>query len=88
MTKGLNMAEHLMIALVKKGVGRQEAHELLRKAAIKTTKENKTFKEVLMKDELIKKKFTEKELDWYLDPENYLGTAIQQVENVIKVLKE
>lgn len=88
MTKGLNMAEHLMIGLVKKGVGRQEAHELLRKAAIKTTKESKTFKEVLLQNEIIKKKFTEKELDWHLDPENYLGTAIQQVENVIKVLKE
>jgi len=88
MTKGLNMAEHLMIGLVKKGVGRQEAHEMLRKAAIKTTKENKTFKEILLQSEIIKMKLTEKELDWYLDPENYLGTAVQQVENVIKVLKK
>ena len=88
MTKGLNMAEHLVIGLVKKGVGRQEAHEMLRKAAIKTTKENKTFKEILLQSEIIKMKLTEKELDWYLDPENYLGTAVQQVENVIKVLKK
>jgi len=88
MTKGMNMAEHLMIGLVKKGVGRQEAHELLRKAAIKTTKENKPFKEVLLQDKIVKSKFSEKELDWYLDPENYLGTAVEQVENVIKKLKK
>jgi len=88
LTRGMNMAEHVMMGLVKKGIGRQEAHELLRGAAIKTMKENKTYKEVLLENEIIKKNFTEKELDWYLDPKNYLGTAVEQVENVIKTLRE
>lgn len=88
LTKGLIMTEHLMMGLVKKGIGRQEAHELLRKASIKVTKSNKTLKEILTENEIIKKKFTGKELDWYLDPENYLGTAVEQVENVVKKLKK
>jgi adenylosuccinate lyase len=86
-TKGLIMTEHLMMGLVKKGMNRQEAHEMLRQASMKALKENKTLKEVLMKNETIKKNFTEKELDWYLDPKNYLGTAVEQVENVIKTLR-
>jgi len=88
LTKGLIMTEHLMMGLVKKGIGRQKAHELLRKASIKVMKQNKTLKEVLTENETIKKKFTGKELDWYLDPENYLGTAVEQVENVVKTLRK
>jgi adenylosuccinate lyase len=87
-TKGLIMTEHLMIGLVKKGIGRQEAHELLRQCSMKVLKENKTLKEVLLENNVIKKNFTEEELDKYLDPKNYLGTAVQQVENVIRVLRE
>jgi len=82
------MAEHVMMGLVKKGVGRQEAHELLRKAAIKTSTDNRTYKEVLFKNQIIKKNFTEKELNWYLNPKNYIGTAVEQVENVIKKIKK
>ena len=88
LTKGLIMTESLMLGLVKKGMGRQDAHELLRRVSIKTVKENKTLKEILLKNEIIKKKFTEKELDWYLDSKNYLGTAIEQVENTLKTLKK
>ncbi len=86
-TKGLIMTENLMLGLVKKGVGRQDAHELLRQASMKVIKENKNLKEILLKDKIIKKKFTGKELDWYLDPKNYIGTAVEQVENAVKTLK-
>jgi adenylosuccinate lyase len=88
LTKGLIMTENVMLGLVKKGIGRQEAHELLRQASIKTMKENKSLKEVLLKDEIIKKNFAEKELDWYLDYKNYIGTAAEQVENVTKQLRK
>lgn len=87
LTKGLIMAEHLMDGLVKKGMGRQEAHELLRQASMKVLKEGKNLKELLLENEIVKSKFSEKELDWYLDPKNYLGTAVKQVEDVIKSLK-
>ena len=41
-----------------------------------------------MKDNMIKDKFTEAELDDLLKPENYLGTAVSQVENLIEILKK
>jgi len=81
------MTDNLMLGLVKKGIGRQDAHELLRQSSMKVIKENKGLKEILLKNSIIKKKLTEKELDWYLNPKNYLGTAVEQVENVIKTLR-
>jgi len=88
LTRGLVMSEHLMIGLVERGMGRQEAHELLRQAAGKSLEQKKNLKEVLMEDGKVLKYMTEKELDWYLDPQNYLGNAKEQVEKVLEKLRE
>ena len=86
LTKGLIMTEHIMNGLVKKGMGRQEAHEFLRNCSMEVIKTDKSLKEVLINKD-ISKYFTEEELDWYLDPKNYLGNAIKQVETVVNKLK-
>jgi len=80
LTQGRAMSEAVMIALTKKGVSRQEAHELLRKLTIRSEVEKRPFKQVLMEDEFIHGKLTEKEIDEALNPKNYLGTAIKQAE--------
>jgi len=80
LTQGRAMSEAVMIALTKKGVSRQEAHELLRKLTIRSEVEKRPFKQVLMEDEFIHDKLTEKEIDEALNPKNYLGTAIKQAE--------
>jgi adenylosuccinate lyase len=80
LTQGRAMSEAVMIALTKKGVSRQEAHELLRKLTIRSEVEKRPFKQVLMEDELVHGKLTEKEIDEALNPKNYLGTAIKQAE--------
>ncbi|MEM2562019.1 MAG: lyase family protein, partial [Candidatus Bathyarchaeia archaeon] len=87
LTQGRAMSEAVMIALTRKGVNRQEAHELLRKLAIKSMLEKKPFKEVLMEDPLISQKLGEKEIEEALNPRNYLGTAIKQVELMIEKTK-
>jgi adenylosuccinate lyase len=74
------MSEAVMMTLTKKGVNRQEAHELLRKLAIKSEIEKKHFKQILMENEFVHSKLTEKEIDEALNPKNYLGTAIKQAE--------
>jgi adenylosuccinate lyase len=86
MSKGRIMAESVMILLVKKGVGRQVAHELIRTCAMKSYERDVQFKDVLMKNASIVKHVTAAELDAALDPEKYIGTAVQQVEAVIKEL--
>ncbi|MCX8171407.1 MAG: lyase family protein, partial [Candidatus Bathyarchaeota archaeon] len=84
LTQGRALSEAVMIALVKKGMSRQEAHELLRQIAIKSASENIRFREALINNEVIKRFLTEKEIDEALDPKNYLGTAIEQVESAIE----
>jgi adenylosuccinate lyase len=83
-TQGRTMAEAVMMALARKGMNRQEAHELLRKLAIKSESAKEPFREVLLGNKIVRTKLSEKEVDEVLDPRNYLGTAIEQVQRVVK----
>lgn len=88
LTKGAILSEKIMVKLVNKGIGRQEGHEILRKAAIKAKKENRFMREILKEEQKITDNFSEKEVDNLLDPHNYIGKAIEQVENLSKLLKK
>ncbi|MGQ9530459.1 MAG: adenylosuccinate lyase [Candidatus Bathycorpusculaceae bacterium] len=89
LTQGRAMSEAVMIALTKKGMSRQEAHELLRKLTIKSEVEKRHFKDVLLEDKIVRGKLSEKEIADALKPKNYLGTAKRQVELMVKkTLKE
>ena len=80
LTQGRAMSEAVMMALVAKGVNRQEAHELLRKLTIKSEVEKRHFREILLEDKLVCGKLGAKEIDEALDPKSYLGTAVKQAE--------
>ncbi len=88
LTQGRAMSEAVMIALTRKGVSRQEAHELLRKLAIKSELEKRPFKEALLEDETVRAKLSEKEIDEVLNPRNYLGTAMEQVELMVEKTRQ
>jgi adenylosuccinate lyase len=88
LTQGRAMSEAVMIALTKKGVSRQETHELLRKLTIKSEMEKRPFREVLLEDKFVGKKLSEKEIDEALNPRNYLGTALKQVELMVEKTKQ
>ncbi len=84
LTQGRAMSEPVMMALTKKGVNRQEAHEMLRKLTIQSALEKKEFKQILMEDKFIGGKLSEKEIDLAINPKNYLGTAVKQAERFAK----
>jgi adenylosuccinate lyase len=84
LTQGRAMSESVMMALTKKGVNRQEAHEMLRKLTIQSAVEKKPFKQGLLEDKLISSKLSEKEIDQALNPKNYLGNAVKQAERFAK----
>jgi len=88
LSQGRAMSEAVMIALTRKGVNRQEAHELLRKLAIKSKMEKRHFREILLSDGFVTEKLSEKEVDDALNPRNYLGTALEQVDLMVKKTKE
>ncbi|MEM3623510.1 MAG: adenylosuccinate lyase [Candidatus Bathyarchaeia archaeon] len=89
LTQGRAMSEAVMMTLAKKGMDRQEAHELLRKLTIKSEAEKRRFKDVLLDDKIVRSKLSEKEIAEALKPKNYLGTAKKQVDLMVKkTLKE
>jgi len=81
LSKGLIMAERLMLALVDKGMARQEAHETMRKLAIEAKEKNTHLKE-LAKEKL--KQLSKKELEDIFDYTSYIGEAERIVEEAVK----
>lgn len=80
LTKGSQCAEHMMIKLSDK-IGRQKAHELLRKLS---SAEN--FMNAVKSNTTIAKFFTEKEIGEILNPKNYSGLAIEIIENMVETI--
>jgi adenylosuccinate lyase len=89
LTRGRVMSEAVMLALTRKGMGRQEAHRLLRELTAKSLLENKDFRQILLESKAVKQCLSVKEIDEALKPENYLGTTLQQIKEALKqTLKE
>jgi len=86
-SKGLPLTEAVMMLLVKKGMSRQEAHEILRLSSLKAIKEEKHLREILIKNEKILSLLTEKEIEDALNPEAYIGEAKKLVEMTLKNIK-
>jgi len=87
LTQGRTMSEAVMMALTRKGMDRQEAHELVRQLAIKSEVEKQPIRDILLRNESVQRMLSEKEVDEALDPRNYLGTAIEQVDLVVQKTK-
>lgn len=85
--RGLNMGEAVMIELAKRGVGRQEAHELVRSSAMEAHESGRHFKEVLLANADVAKYLNEQDIINLVDPDRYIGTAVEQVEAVVGKLK-
>jgi adenylosuccinate lyase len=85
---GLNMGEAIMIDLGKKGLGRQEAHEIVREAAMSARESGIHMKDALIRNETVSKYLTQGEIIQLMDPDNYIGTAVEQVESLAAKLKK
>lgn len=85
---GLNMGEAIMIDLSKKGVGRQEAHEIVRQCAMSARESGIHMKDALIRNEIVSKYLTQGEIIQLMEPDNYIGTAVEQVESLAAKLKK
>jgi len=85
--RGLNMGEAVMIELAKRGVGRQEAHEIVRTSAMEARESGRHMKEVLMSRVEVTEFISAGEIEGVMDPEGYIGTAVEQVEAVVERLR-
>ena len=82
-SNGMIMAEAVMIALVGKGIGRQDAHTLVRKASLEAEKDGVNLKVKLLADREFAKLMKKSELDRVMEPSNYIGGAPQIVDEVV-----
>ncbi len=87
LTGGLIMSERVMIGLVQKGVGRQQAHEILRLAAGKAFQEKRPLRDILENNPQVAQALTSEQMNECLDPSRYIGTAVEQVDRVIATLR-
>ena len=87
-TQGRMMSEAVMLSLARKGLGRQKAHELTRQLAMKSLNEKQKFKVVLEENKIVNKLLTSEEIENVIDPMNYLGTALKQIDLVIEKTKQ
>ncbi len=84
---GLNMGEAVMMELSRKGVGRQEAHELVRQCAMLARDEGIHMEDALLRNEIVSRYMTEEEITRIMNPDNYTGTAVEQVDALAAKLK-
>ncbi|MCS3900979.1 adenylosuccinate lyase [Methanococcus voltae] len=87
MTKGLIMAERVMMDLASKGMGRQTGHEVVRTCAMKAHEENRHLKDVLMENKEVMNYVNNEDLDKMFDYTTYIGLAPEIVDNVLKESK-
>jgi adenylosuccinate lyase len=85
-SKGLPMAEAVMTKLVEKGMGRGDAHELVRSCSLKAASETKQLLSVLLENPKVAKLLKKKELEEVMNPRNYLGVSDKIVDHVVKKL--
>jgi adenylosuccinate lyase len=79
-TKGLIMAERLMITLAARGMGRQEAHELVRQLAQEAFAKGRHLKDLVLERNVLPKEEAERVFDY----STYVGSAVKIVEDAVR----
>ncbi|MBA4372507.1 MAG: adenylosuccinate lyase [Thermodesulfovibrio sp.] len=69
---GLHNSQNVLIRLTEKGMTREDAYSLVQKNAMMSWKTRKEFKTLLLKDKVIRKYLTVKELEDVFDLKHYL----------------
>jgi 3-carboxy-cis,cis-muconate cycloisomerase len=86
-TAGLILAEAVTMALAKK-VGRDGAHKTIEQACRRAVEEKRHLREILLTDAGVTPHLTAADLDRLFDPANYLGSAVQLVEQLLAQRKK
>jgi adenylosuccinate lyase len=72
LTSGLIASQQVMLALVDKGLSREEAYTIVQKHAMDVWREGGSFKERLLSDARVAERLSAEELDELLAPERHL----------------
>jgi adenylosuccinate lyase len=86
MLHGVNMAESVMMELTKRGMDRQDAHEIVRVSSMNAFEMKTPVSEILSQNKEVSLYLKKEEIESLLLPDNYIGTAEWQVDNLVKKL--
>ena len=86
--KGLIMAEPVMMRMTEKGMGRQDAHEIIREASMTASANNEHLLDVILRCGKLNGIMTEKEIRSAMDPKNYLGGAPKIVDDMVSAVEK
>ena len=71
-TKGLIYSQRILLELMKKGLTRDAAYEIIQSSAMQVWQENSDFKEVLNRDRRVRKYLSKNEIDACFDIKYYI----------------
>ncbi len=86
--KGLVMAEKVMIELVGHGIGRDEAHEILRSASFEAIANNEELIDVCSRTPAISAACSADELEEMFDPANHVGVSGEIVDEAVELARK
>ena len=82
-SRGLVMAEAIMMKMTEKGIGRQDAHEIVRSASMIAEDEERQLVDVLIENKDLVARMPEAEIRSAMDPANYTGGAKEIVDKMV-----
>ncbi|MBR6038313.1 MAG: adenylosuccinate lyase [Candidatus Methanomethylophilaceae archaeon] len=82
-SKGLVMAEPLMMALTRKGIGRQDAHEIIRESSMIAEDTGRHLRDVLYERKDLEGVLSKEEIAAAMDAANYVGKSREIVDNMV-----
>ena len=82
-SKGLVMAEPLMMALTRKGIGRQDAHEIIRESSMTAEDTGRHLRDVLYERKDLEGVLSKEEIAAAMDTANYVGKSREIVDNMV-----
>ncbi len=85
--QGLIMAEKVMIELVEKGMPRDEAHEVLRRASSTAIEQRRHLMDVCREDPAVADSVSEKELVEMFDPGSHIGLSGELVDDAVRLAR-
>ena len=82
-SRGLVMAESVMMRMTEHGIGRQDAHEIVRSSSMIAEDEDRQLLDVLLENKDLLKQMPEKDIRSAMDPANYTGGAKEIVDKMV-----
>ena len=84
--QGVNLAESVMLELTRRGMPRQDAHEIIRRASLQALDERRPLAEILSAVPAAAELLPAEEIAGFFTAESYLGLSVEQTESLIQRL--